>query len=119
MRIFATHHHDHLHLHHHHQYHHYQQEVEAREDMLTFTTPVLSGDLAITGPIFAELFVSSDAVDTDFMVDPPSLVTLTACPFYPHPHLPNVAVLLFSIFLPSFHTHPPFLPSFLPPICRS
>jgi hypothetical protein len=45
-----------------------QQEVEARDDNIVFTTPVLEEDLVLSGPMWAKLFVSSDAVDTDFMV---------------------------------------------------
>jgi putative CocE/NonD family hydrolase len=45
-----------------------QQEVEARADNIVFTTPVLEDDLVLSGPMTATLYVSSDAVDTDFMV---------------------------------------------------
>jgi hypothetical protein len=40
--------------------------VEARNDVLVYSTPVLSEDLEVTGPVTAELFASSSAVDTDF-----------------------------------------------------
>jgi len=43
-----------------------QRPVEARTDVLVYSTPVLSQDLEITGPVTAELFASSSAVDTDF-----------------------------------------------------
>ncbi len=43
-----------------------QRPVEAREDVLVYSTPVLSRDLEVTGPVTAELFASSSAVDTDF-----------------------------------------------------
>ena len=43
-----------------------QRSVEARTDVLVYSTPVLSQDLEVTGPITAELFASSSAVDTDF-----------------------------------------------------
>jgi uncharacterized protein len=43
-----------------------QRPVEARNDVLVYSTPVLSQDLEVTGPITAELFASSSAVDTDF-----------------------------------------------------
>jgi putative CocE/NonD family hydrolase len=43
-----------------------QRPVEARNDVLVYSTPMLSGDLEITGPITLELFASSSAVDTDF-----------------------------------------------------
>jgi len=45
-----------------------QSEVEERADNLVFSSGVLEEDLVLTGPMFATLFVSSDAVDTDFMV---------------------------------------------------
>ena len=34
--------------------------------MLVYTTPAFSGDFEVTGPIAAELYVASSAVDTDF-----------------------------------------------------
>ena len=42
-----------------------QREVETRNDVLVYTTPVLKQNLEVTGPIFAETYVSSSAVDTD------------------------------------------------------
>jgi putative CocE/NonD family hydrolase len=45
-----------------------QAAVENRADVLKFTTPVFDTELPLTGPMFAKLYVSSDAVDTDFMV---------------------------------------------------
>jgi predicted acyl esterase len=45
-----------------------QAPLAGRSDVLTFTTEVFTEELAIMGPLFATLFVSSDAVDTDFMV---------------------------------------------------
>jgi putative CocE/NonD family hydrolase len=42
-----------------------QQQVETREDVLIFTTPVLPQNLEVTGPITAHLYVSSSAPDTD------------------------------------------------------
>eukprot|EP01064_Diplonema_japonicum_P037256 TRINITY_DN8679_c0_g3_i1.p1 TRINITY_DN8679_c0_g3~~TRINITY_DN8679_c0_g3_i1.p1 ORF type:complete len:600 (+),score=91.99 TRINITY_DN8679_c0_g3_i1:69-1802(+) len=39
---------------------------EDRADVLSFTSDELQDDLAITGHIFATLFVSSDRIDTDF-----------------------------------------------------
>jgi len=47
-----------------------QGEADARGDVVWFQTdPLGSGEvLALTGPITAVLYVSSDAVDTDFMV---------------------------------------------------
>ena len=45
-----------------------QSMLENRSDILYFTTPVLDEPIAITGGIRAELFVSSNVTDTDFMV---------------------------------------------------
>jgi putative CocE/NonD family hydrolase len=43
-----------------------QSKAEARRDVLVFTTPALSRDLEVTGPVSLELYVSTSAVDTDF-----------------------------------------------------
>src|SRR5579863_5989137 len=43
-----------------------QRPVEAREDVLVYSTPAFSEDTEITGPIRLELFAKSTAVDTDF-----------------------------------------------------
>jgi putative CocE/NonD family hydrolase len=43
-----------------------QRTVEERQDVLVYTTPAFSSDFEVTGPIAAELYVSSSAVDTDF-----------------------------------------------------
>ncbi|MGA9981226.1 MAG: CocE/NonD family hydrolase [Candidatus Sulfotelmatobacter sp.] len=43
-----------------------QRPVEARNDVLVYSTPELSEDMEVTGPVTAELFASSSAVDTDF-----------------------------------------------------
>ena len=43
-----------------------QRSVEARTDVLVYSTPALAQDLEVTGPITLELFASSSAVDTDF-----------------------------------------------------
>jgi uncharacterized protein len=45
-----------------------QVEIDQRADVLTFDTPILSSPLPLTGPLLATLHVSSDAIDTDFMV---------------------------------------------------
>jgi hypothetical protein len=45
-----------------------QREIEAREDVLVYTSEVLDADLPVFGFINTELFVSSDAPDTDFTV---------------------------------------------------
>jgi uncharacterized protein len=44
-----------------------QRPVEARDDVLVYSTPVLAQDMEVTGPIKLELFASSSAVDTDFV----------------------------------------------------
>ena len=44
------------------------REEEKRADVLCYTTPPLKTGITITGDINVELFVSSDAVDTDFIV---------------------------------------------------
>jgi uncharacterized protein len=43
-----------------------QRGVEARSDVLIYSTPALAQDLEVTGPVTMELFASSSAVDTDF-----------------------------------------------------
>lgn len=43
-----------------------QTNVEARSDVLVYSTPLLDHDLEITGPITLSLFAKSSAVDTDF-----------------------------------------------------
>lgn len=43
-----------------------QRSVEERQDVLVYTTPAFSSDFEVTGPITAELYLSSSAVDTDF-----------------------------------------------------
>ena len=43
-----------------------QRPVEAREDVLIYSTPAFSRDTEITGPVSLELFAKSSAVDTDF-----------------------------------------------------
>ncbi len=45
-----------------------QREIEARDDVLTFTTEPLTQPLNLTGQAIARLFVASTAVDTDFVV---------------------------------------------------
>eukprot|EP00604_Paraphysomonas_vestita_P002549 CAMPEP_0174818130 /NCGR_PEP_ID=MMETSP1107-20130205/756_1 /TAXON_ID=36770 /ORGANISM="Paraphysomonas vestita, Strain GFlagA" /LENGTH=568 /DNA_ID=CAMNT_0016029579 /DNA_START=107 /DNA_END=1813 /DNA_ORIENTATION=- len=45
-----------------------QSEVDKRDDVLLFQTPPLSSDLPLTGGLYATLYVSSDVIDTDFMV---------------------------------------------------
>ena len=43
-----------------------QRAVEARADVLVYSTPSLAHDLEVTGPVSLELFAKSSAVDTDF-----------------------------------------------------
>jgi hypothetical protein len=43
-----------------------QRSVENRDDVLVFSTGPLARDLEATGPVTADLFVKSSAVDTDF-----------------------------------------------------
>ena len=43
-----------------------QRQVEAREDVLCYTTPPLERPVEVTGPIELMLYVSSSARDTDF-----------------------------------------------------
>jgi putative CocE/NonD family hydrolase len=43
-----------------------QRPVEARQDVLVFTTPAFATDFEVTGPVSLELYASSTAVDTDF-----------------------------------------------------
>ncbi len=44
-----------------------QRAVGERKDLLKFQTPVLSEPLEVTGKVTVELFVESDAPDTDFI----------------------------------------------------
>jgi hypothetical protein len=43
-----------------------QRPVEARDDVLIYTTPAFTQDTEITGAVSLELFAQSSAVDTDF-----------------------------------------------------
>jgi hypothetical protein len=43
-----------------------QKDVEARPDILVYSTEPLEKDLEVTGPITLDLYASSSAVDTDF-----------------------------------------------------
>jgi putative CocE/NonD family hydrolase len=43
-----------------------QRSIEERPDVLVYSTAVLKKDVEVTGPISAELYVSSSAPDTDF-----------------------------------------------------
>ena len=52
-----------------------QRSVENRDDVLIYSTGSLSHDLEVTGPVTADLFIKSSAVDTDFTA---KLVDVTA-----------------------------------------
>ncbi|MBY0149160.1 CocE/NonD family hydrolase [Neobacillus niacini] len=43
-----------------------QQHLEAREDILVYTSEALAEDLEVTGPVKVVLYAASTAVDTDF-----------------------------------------------------
>jgi len=43
-----------------------QKAVEGRPDVLVYSTPALSDDLEVTGPVHMELFAKSSTTDTDF-----------------------------------------------------
>jgi uncharacterized protein len=43
-----------------------QRPVEARSDVLVFSTPAFKEDFEVTGPVSVELYVGSSAIDTDF-----------------------------------------------------
>jgi len=45
-----------------------RQQVESRNDLLIYSTPVLDKDLVITGAIKVDLFIASNRRDTDFAV---------------------------------------------------
>ncbi|CAI7990066.1 Cocaine esterase [Geodia barretti] len=43
-----------------------QNEIEARPDVLVYSTPVLARDVEVTGPITVTLWAASSGTDTDF-----------------------------------------------------
>jgi len=43
-----------------------QKEVEARDDVLVYSTPVLDRDVEVIGPVSLDLFAKTSAADTDF-----------------------------------------------------
>jgi len=45
-----------------------QQSIDSRSDMVVFNVAKSDSEITMTGPLFAELYVSSDMIDTDFMV---------------------------------------------------
>jgi putative CocE/NonD family hydrolase len=44
-----------------------QRSVEARDDVLVYTTPAFTENVEMTGQVSLELFAASSAVDTDFV----------------------------------------------------
>jgi putative CocE/NonD family hydrolase len=44
-----------------------QRKIEARQDVLIYTSGVLQDEIEVTGPVKVVLHASSDAVDTDFV----------------------------------------------------
>lgn len=60
-----------------------QRPIEGRPDVLVYTTPPLSEDLEVTGPVTLKLYAASNAPDTDFtakLVDVhPSGYALNVC----------------------------------------
>jgi uncharacterized protein len=44
-----------------------QRSIEARPDVLTYSTPPLEHDVEVTGPVTVELWACSSAPDTDFV----------------------------------------------------
>jgi len=45
-----------------------QRQVERRPDVLVYTTPLLEGDVEVTGPLQVHLWAATSAPDTDFTV---------------------------------------------------
>ena len=45
-----------------------QRDVEGRQDVLVYTSDILTEDIHVAGPIKATLYVGSDAPDTDFTI---------------------------------------------------
>jgi uncharacterized protein len=45
-----------------------QGPIEDREDVLVFSTPPLTEDVEVTGPVVARIWASSSAPDTDWVV---------------------------------------------------
>ncbi len=43
-----------------------QRQVEARPDVLVYSTPPLEEDVEVTGPVSLDIFAKSSAIDTDF-----------------------------------------------------
>jgi putative CocE/NonD family hydrolase len=43
-----------------------QQQLEARNDVLVYSTPPLQEDVEVTGPVYASIYASSSAKNTDF-----------------------------------------------------
>lgn len=45
-----------------------QRPIESREDIIVFTSEPFADDIEVTGPLIAKLFVTSNKLDTDFVV---------------------------------------------------
>src|SRR5205085_10102574 len=45
-----------------------QRKNQDRQDVVVYTSDALTDDMELTGPVTVTLFVSTSAVDTDFMV---------------------------------------------------
>ncbi len=43
-----------------------QRPIEARDDVLVYSSPAMGSDVEVTGPVALELYAKSSAVDTDF-----------------------------------------------------
>lgn len=55
-----------------------QRDIEARPDVLVYTSPALEEDLEITGPVMVHLWATTNAPDTDFTA---KLVDVGPCGF--------------------------------------
>jgi hypothetical protein len=53
-----------------------QRDIEARSDVLVYTTPPLEHDVEVTGPVEVRLWAATSAPDTDFTA---KLVDVSAC----------------------------------------
>ena len=53
-----------------------QKDIEARPDVLVYSTPPLEEDVEVTGPVSLTLYAASSAVDTDFSA---KLVDVAPC----------------------------------------
>jgi putative CocE/NonD family hydrolase len=88
--------------------------LRSRADVLVFETPVLEEPVEVTGPITVELWVSSDAPDTDFtakLIDayPPS-------PWYPHGYALNLTDSIVRLRYRDSDTAQPYEPGTIVPL---